>query len=260
MIDELKKRDNLLDGAIANTERKIYKEYLKIAKDLELKLRKLYQDIEDDGEPLLSHLYQYNRYYELLNTIQDDLIKLGQYEKKVLEQDLIKLYLDNSSIINGYGDNLFSPRTNIELVKQVVNSNWGGRAKTWSDSIWANNKAIAERIQSDIVNIITTGKPYKEVATALSKDFGVRYHEAQRLIRTEMVRVGMESSLKTYADMGYELVKWVTVHDDRTCSPECEEHEGQIIRIDMAEVGINIPPIHPNCRCSIVPVRREDNV
>lgn len=129
MIDELKKRTNLLDNSIASTEQKVYKEYLKIAKDLELKLRKLYQDIEDDGEPLLSHLYQYNRYYELLNTIQDDLIKLGQYEKKVLEQDLTKLYLDNASIINSYGNNLFNPTTNLELVKQVVNENWGGRAK-----------------------------------------------------------------------------------------------------------------------------------
>lgn len=135
MMDELKKRSNLLDGAIASTEQKVYKEYLKIAKDLELKLRKLYQDIEDDGEPVLSHLYQYNRYYDLLNTIQDDLIKLGQYEKKVLEQDLIKLYLDNANIINQYGNNLFNPTTNLELVKQVVNSNWGGRAKNWSDSI-----------------------------------------------------------------------------------------------------------------------------
>lgn len=135
MMDELKKRSNLLDGAIASTEQKVYKEYLKIAKDLELKLRKLYQDIEDDGEPILSHLYQYNRYYDLLNTIQDDLIKLGQYEKKVLEQDLIKLYLDNANIINQYGNNLFNPTTNLELVKQVVNSNWGGRAKNWSDSI-----------------------------------------------------------------------------------------------------------------------------
>lgn len=123
MMDELKKRSNLLDGAIASTEQKVYKEYLKIAKDLELKLRKLYQDIEDDGEPILSHLYQYNRYYDLLNTIQDDLIKLGQYEKKVLEQDLIKLYLDNANIINQYGNNLFNPTTNLELVKQVVNSN-----------------------------------------------------------------------------------------------------------------------------------------
>lgn len=129
MIDELKKRTNLLDGAIANTEQVIYKEYTKIARQLELKLRALYQDIEDDGDPILSHLYNYNRYYDLLNLIQNELIKLGQYEKRVLEDNLIKLYIDNANIISNYGNN-FTPFYDKEMVKEVVNSNWGGRAKT----------------------------------------------------------------------------------------------------------------------------------
>lgn len=129
MIDELKKRTNLLDGAIANTEQTIYKEYTRIARQLELKLRALYQDIEDDGDPLLSHLYNYNRYYDLLNLIQDELVKLGQYEKRVLEDNLIKLYIDNANIISNYGNN-FTPFLDKNMVKEVVNSNWGGRAKT----------------------------------------------------------------------------------------------------------------------------------
>lgn len=129
MIDELKKRTNLLDGAIANTEQVIYKEYTRIARQLELKLRALYQDIEDDGDPILSHLYNYNRYYDLLNLIQNELTKLGQYEKRVLEDNLIKLYIDNANIISNYGNN-FTPFLDKEMVKEVVNSNWGGRAKT----------------------------------------------------------------------------------------------------------------------------------
>ena len=75
-----------------------------------------------------------------------------------------------------------------------------------------------------MVDIITTGKPYKEVATALSKDFGVRYHEAQRLIRTEMARIGIESTLKTYADMGFEYVIVEGVPDDKECGEQCEQH------------------------------------
>lgn len=130
MIDELKKRTNLLDGAIENTEKVIYNQYLKIANQLELRLRKLYQDIEDDGEPLLSHLYQYNRQFELYNTIQEELIKLSSYEKRVLEDNLIKLYLDNAQIISSYGTNLFNPNVDTEKVREIVRSNWGGRAKS----------------------------------------------------------------------------------------------------------------------------------
>ena len=256
MIDELKKRTNLLDGAIASTEQTIYKEYLKIAKDLELKLRKLYQDIEDDGEPLLSHLYQYNRYYELLNLIQDDLTILSQFEKKVLEDNLIKLYIDNANIINGYGNN-FKPFIDKEMVRNVVNSNWGGRAKSWSDSIWGNTAEVAERIRGDMVDIITTGKSYKEVSLALSKDLGVKYHQAQRLIRTEMARTAVESTIDRYSQLGIDKVKVITAHDDKVCGEECEEHNNQIIPLLEIEVGVNVPPFHPNCRCDIVAVLEE---
>ena len=122
MKDELTKRTKNLDNAIAKTDKIIYTKYLKIAKELESKLRKLYQEIEDDGGEILSHLYQYNRYYELLNTIQDELTKLGQYEKSVLENNLIELYKSNYSIINQYGNN-FKPNINNNLIKEVVNDN-----------------------------------------------------------------------------------------------------------------------------------------
>lgn len=258
MKDELSKRVSLVDNSIARTEKILYNQYLKSAKSLELRLRALYQNIEDDGDTaLLSHLYQYNRYYDLLNTLQEELTKLGNYEKKELEQGLTKLYLDNSKVISSYGNN-FTPFINNNLVKEVVNENWGGRAKSWSDSIWSNKAEIAERIRDDFIDILATGKSYREVSTILSKDLGVAYHQAQRLVRTEMARVAIQSSLDTYASIGIDKVRVITADD--MCSEVCEEHKGNIVPIMEAEVGINIPPFHPNCRCDIVAVWEDDNV
>lgn len=257
MKDELNKRISLVDNSIARTEKILYNQYLKSAKSLENKLRLLYQNIEDDGDALLSHLYQYNRYYDLLNMLQDEMTKLGQYEKKELEQSLIKLYEDNSKIISSYGNN-FNPFYNKELVKEVVNENWGGRVKNWSDSIWANKREIAERIRGDFIDILTTGKSYNEVSSILSKDMGVAFYQAQRLVRTEMARVSIQSTLNSYASIGVEKVRVITADD--MCSETCEEHRGQIIPLLEAEVGINIPPFHPNCRCDIVAVWEDDNV
>lgn len=119
---------------------------------------------------------------------------------------------------------------------------------------------MAERIRSDMVDIITTGKPYKQISMALSQDLGVKYHEAQRLIRTEMARTVVESSIHTYAELGIDKVKVITAHDDNVCGEECEEHAGQIIPLLEVEVGINVPPFHPNCRCDIVAVWEDENV
>ena len=123
---------------------------------------------------------------------------------------------------------------------------------------------LAEKIRSSMVDIIVQGKSYKELSTKLAEDMGVRYHQAQRLIRTEMVRVGMESSLKTYADMGYSYITVLGTEDGKECGEQCSKHWHKKIPISKAQVGVDdsecgIPPFHPNCRCSIS-VWREDNV
>lgn len=119
---------------------------------------------------------------------------------------------------------------------------------------------MAERIRDDFIDILTTGKSYKEISTALSNDLGIKFHQAQRLIRTEMARVAIQSSLDSYARVGIDKVKIITAHDGNVCSPECEEHQGKIIPLLEAEIGVNIPPFHPNCRCDIVAVWEDSNV
>ena len=111
-----------------------------------------------------------------------------------------------------------------------------------------------------MVDIITTGKPYKEVSTMLVKDLGIKFHQAQRLIRTEMARVAVQSTINRYAELGITKVEVITAHDDEVCSTECEAHAGKIIPLLEAQIGINVPPFHPNCRCDIVAVWEEDNV
>ena len=115
-----------------------------------------------------------------------------------------------------------------------------------------------------MIDIITTGKSYKDISVALANDMGVRYRQAERLIRTESARVAIQSTLNTYSSMGINKVKVINAHDDRVCSEECEEHEGRIIYINQAEIGsddleVGIPPFHPNCRCDIVAVWEDDN-
>jgi SPP1 gp7 family putative phage head morphogenesis protein len=245
MTDELNK---MVDIETANTEKILRNEYARVSKSLEYKLRALYQEISESGEPLLSHLYQYNKYYDLINAIQTELTSLGQVEKKTLETHLITMYKNNAMIMTKYGNN-FTPDLNSESVKRVVNMNWGGRVKTWSDSVWANKSSLAERIRSDMVDIISTGKSYREVSKMLSHDMGVGYHESQRLIRTEMARISAQSTLDTYATWGVNKVK-VLVNPD--CCDICKEHANEIVKISEAQVGINIPPYHPNGRCSLM--------
>jgi hypothetical protein len=48
-------------------------------------------------------------------------------------------------------------------------------------------------------------------------------------------------------------MRHLTARDERTCL-SCQRLEGHLYPLDEW----NLPPIHPNCRCTVIPVLRED--
>jgi SPP1 gp7 family putative phage head morphogenesis protein len=71
---------------------------------------------------------------------------------------------------------------------------------------------------------------------------------------TETMRIFHKAVIQTYRDNYVDnvnvLVEHQTQHDDSVCS-ECASLEGTTYSIDAAE---DIIPVHPNCRCFVVPV------
>ena len=73
----------LLNRSIDELETILQREYLKLSDKLMSYLLELYVSIlGEGGVPLHSHLYQFNKYYEMLNKVQDELMKLGLRENK----------------------------------------------------------------------------------------------------------------------------------------------------------------------------------
>lgn len=72
--------------------------------------------------------------------------------------------------------------------------------------------------------------------------------KATRIARTESTRIWNEAAENRYKKGGVEKWKFVAIGDERTCSI-CNGLDGQIFSI-----GSQKPPIHVNCRCTIVPL------
>ncbi len=50
---------------------------------------------------------------------------------------------------------------------------------------------------------------------------------------------------------GHEQREWIVTPDDRLC-PQCAAMEGALAPFDQAfSNGVMVPPLHPNCRCTI---------
>lgn len=89
------------------------------------------------------------------------------------------------------------------------------------------------------------------ISKEMSKRISINERESYRLLRTEMTRVSNEAALEQLKSSGAKFYKYISIMDSRTCE-RCKALHGHVFPIDGARVSVNMPPLHPNCRCRIV--------
>ena len=195
----------------------------------------------ENGEPLHSHLYQFNKYYEMLNKVQEELTKLGIRENRIFDDRLVKLYEDNSQII-GKQFNLGSDIRTRDVIS-IVKVDWVGDGMNYSDRIWNDKRKLANTIEEQLVECVATGKSPDKFAKVLMERFNVSYNNARRLARTEMAHTYNQAALDRYRQAGINEVQILEVIDDHTCE-ECRKLDKKIYPINT----VPLLPVHPNCR------------
>jgi phage protein len=73
-----------------------------------------------------------------------------------------------------------------------------------------------------------------------------------RLVYTEGTYVSRMAQVEELKREGFDSYTIEVVHDERACE-ECEGVNGSTFRFEDMQVGVNFPPLHPYCRCQIVP-------
>ncbi len=94
-------------------------------------------------------------------------------------------------------------------------------------------------------------------ATTLEKLQGVIANGIEEMIAvTEMADAFSQSALDSMRGFGVEYKRWVVAPD---CCDECLDLDDEVVGIDESfSEGVDAPPLHPNCRCAIVPARAPD--
>lgn len=279
----------LLDKSIDETETYLISMYQKSLRDVENDLKQLYYDLlnqSDDGEIKINDLYRYNRYWEIRNSIHIRLEELGNKQIRVLEPRLVDMYYRVQDYFNtnpkvyartgrmvkpidlGYMD-LKSPVVS-ERANTVVNSVWCADGKYWSDRIWDNMDLLQQNLEQGLFDTIIRGVSPEEAmkriadAEAVDTPYQQAFNRAERLVRTELSHVYNQAAIDRYIDAGCEYFEVLAAPDKTTkisknkvafypC-PDCDRMDGKIFSLLEAEEGENMPPFHPNCRCTIIPV------
>ena len=111
-----------------------------------------------------------------------------------------------------------------------------------------NNETIKE-IETNIKSGVNLKDRITENGTVIGAS-----SRATNIARTETVRLANEGLKDLYKENKILQVRWLSVLSNRTC-PECVELNGRVFEINNLTVGVNQPPLHNMCRCSLLSIK-----
>lgn len=126
---------------------------------------------------------------------------------------------------------------------------------TWSDRLWDNQDALRAELDRLLNRSIVQGTNPRVLARELRKKFNSSVYNSERLLRTETARVQQDVFQDSMRQAEFDAYEFIAEPD---ACPICAALDGEVFRLDEAQVGVNAYPMHPNCRCSqAVAVDRE---
>lgn len=251
-------QDVMFDRTAAEADIELGRLYKNMAANLRREIFDLFDKV--DGVPLenilWSDIYRNNKYYEMLSRINEKLTALGLAEVKITEDHLLNFYEQTESTVPkllGFDVSFDKP------TEEVINKVWCPDGKNWSDRIWTNKALMMDNLERGIAECVTTGLSKDKVTNMVADVTGCGYRNAERLVRTELTHVQNEAAAAGYQKCGLDRYEFLAADDARTNGDICSSINGKVFRFADKSIGTNFPPMHPNCRCTILPVLEKDN-
>ena len=227
-------KDKLLEKDINKIEKKLLKLFKDTRKEVLNELKIIYADTEATE-------YAKYRIDSLVTSINMALDNLYQRNEEELTKAFIDLYCKfdkEASIDLGVSFNII----NENLIREVIKTKWSGLS--FSERIWEHRRKLAFTIKSELSAGLTRGDSLQDISRKISDKFNTSYSNAIRLVRTESCWVMNEATVNNYKDNGIKEYEFMAFLDKKT-SPQCRELDGEVISLEDAKAGKNLPPLHP---------------
>lgn len=130
-------------------------------------------------------------------------------------------------------------------VQAAIATNWAG--SNYSKRVWKNTKKLAESHEEVITQGLMTGQSIRDMELALEARVVSERYKINRIIRTEVNHCCNQGTLMSYKAAGTLRYIYLATLDMRTSSI-CRSLDKEVFFVSKAKVGVNFPPMHPNCR------------
>lgn len=237
----------MLTGSEYNRWRKGIDEYLK--------------DVEEDSKTLLelntlAAKSRISRKEQMLATVYQTMITLSKDTETKLTDLLGDIFKTNyyrgcydvQSIL-GVGFNV--SKVDVKMLQRILKHPWSG--KNYSQALWENTDKLATLAKRELTMGFMMGSSVQKMAKEINDVMGKGRYAAERLVRTESSYFSNQGELASYREMGITEYTFLGGGCD-----DCLALNGQDFPVDEAEPGLNLPPIHPNCKCTIKAKAKRD--
>jgi len=145
------------------------------------------------------------------------------------------------------------------------------------------NEETANLLRQTLSEGVTNGESIPQLTERVSAVYeDARGYRATRIARTETLRASNFGTLEAYKQSKVvEKKEWLTAKDERVC-PWCgplngkqldlqdpfaekgqtingKNENGKTMRLTIGLDDVTIPPLHPNCRCTLIPIVSESS-
>lgn len=136
----------------------------------------------------------------------------------------------------------------VSRMRAILDADFYGQ--NFSRRVWGRNGLQANMqkdVFSSLARIFTDMDGFKQERQRLAKKYNTSQSNAQRLLKTEIARINADTELMMLKENNFTHLIYVA--ESGACDI-CKPLDKKAIPINKAEKGVNMYPMHPNCRCS----------
>ena len=237
----------------SKTTANVLRQYKRAMDNILAEIAKISLEYAESGEIKISKAQRAKVLIQLAKTLREQCHELAEYQNNetiaTVEKVLDDVYYSTAfSIDQGAEISKSFAILSREFIDTAINLEIDG--KTFSNRIWDDCTALANRVKQDVQKAMIQGSSTEKLARQIKKDFGSTAYQAKRLINTEVARAVTEAQDEAYKNSGVVgMVMWNATLEANTCE-ECAGYDGMYFPVgDHPSL-----PAHPNCRCTLVPV------
>jgi SPP1 gp7 family putative phage head morphogenesis protein len=136
----------------------------------------------------------------------------------------------------------------VKRIEGIVNADFYG--KNFSERIWGRTglyQSTQKEVFKSLNKIYATMDGYRRERNRLMERMGTTEYETMRLLRTENARIGSQAQIESFKANNF--THYVYVAEKSACGV-CKPLDGKVFKVEDAEIGVSLKPMHPNCYCS----------